>query len=73
MTIPHDATVTVNVHSTTSALRDIVTLMQRGGLTQMMWAMDEGLPMLADRIEEMYKEQHERGRRPASDDSSKEA
>jgi hypothetical protein len=56
--IPSSATVTVNVNSTVNALRDMATLMERGGITEMIWVMQEGLPMLANRIEEMWKEQN---------------
>lgn len=51
--IPPEATVSVNVRSFTSALRDFKTL---GELGDFVFVLDS-LGKLADRVEEMYHEQ----------------
>ena len=53
--IPADATVSSNVRSLTNALRNIATLLPYDPVQAV-----KNLNLLADRIEEMYREQQER-------------
>lgn len=52
--IPHDATVRIHVGSHASALRDLATLLEHTGDAQ--FTIDS-LRSLADRSEEMYRQQ----------------
>lgn len=53
LTIPHDATVTMNVRSMTNALRNIATLAPYDPIQAV-----ANIKTLADRVEEMYHEEH---------------
>lgn len=50
--VPHDATVKMNVQSMTNALRNIATLLPYDPAQAV-----ENLKILADRVEEMYREE----------------
>lgn len=54
-----EATVELNLYSTTKALRDMSLLLKTSPLMQIDFTVD-ALEKLADRIEEIYEEQNEK-------------